>query len=50
VQGCVSSDFDKAKFLSELAKTADVEKVIDNTTTNPDANPLPYKTPAGSDE
>jgi hypothetical protein len=48
VQGCVSSDFDKGKFLSELAKTADVENVIDNTTTNPSANPLPYKTRAGS--
>jgi hypothetical protein len=44
VQGCVAPDFDKAKFLSELAGTADVEKVIDNITTNPQAESLPYKT------
>jgi hypothetical protein len=42
VQGCVSPGFEKDKFLSELAKTADVDKVIDNTTTNPHAKPLPY--------
>nr|WP_241202341.1 MULTISPECIES: hypothetical protein [unclassified Caballeronia] len=42
VQGCVSPAFDKGKFLSELAKTADVEEVIDNMTTNPKAMPLPY--------
>ena len=42
VQGCVSPSFDKDKFLSELAKTADVDKVIDNTTTRPEATPLPY--------
>ncbi len=46
VQGCVSKDFDREKFLSELAKTADVDKVIDNTTTDPNAKSLPYKTPA----
>lgn len=44
VQGCVSSDFDKDTFLSELAKTADVDKVIDNTTTDPKSNSLPYRT------
>lgn len=42
VQGCVSATFDKAKFLSELAKTADVDQVIDNMTTDPGAKPLPY--------
>nr|WP_240702164.1 hypothetical protein [Trinickia terrae] len=44
VQGCVAPDFDKQKFLSELAKTADVERVIDDTTTDPKASTLPYKT------
>lgn len=44
VQGCVSPDFDKAKFLSELARTADVDSVIDNTTTHAKADPLPYRT------
>jgi hypothetical protein len=44
VQGCVAPDFDKQAFLSELAKTADVERVIDDTTTNPHAAQLPYKT------
>jgi hypothetical protein len=42
VQGCVSPGFDKEKFLAELAKTADVDKVIDNTITDPKARPLPY--------
>ena len=46
VQGCVSPDFDKARFLFELEKTADVDKVIDNTTTDPRARPFPYKTRA----
>ena len=46
VQGCVSPDFDKSKFLSELAKTADVDKVIDNMTTDPGAKPLPYPSTA----
>jgi hypothetical protein len=49
VEGCVSSGFDKQAFLSELAKTADVERVIDNTTTNPRAPRLPYKTLAEPD-
>ena len=44
VQGCVSSDFDKDTFLSELAKTADVDKVIDNTTIDPKSTSLPYRT------
>jgi hypothetical protein len=44
VQGCVSSDFDKDTFLSELAKTADVDKIIDNTTTDPKSTSLPYRT------
>jgi hypothetical protein len=42
VQGCVSPGFDKDKFLAELAKTADVDKVIDNTITDPKVRPLPY--------
>ena len=29
---------------SELAKTADVDSVIDNTTADPKANALPYRT------
>jgi hypothetical protein len=44
VQGCVAPGFDKAKFLFELAKTADVERVIDNTTTDARAPSVPYKT------
>jgi hypothetical protein len=44
VQGCVSPEFDKAKFLAELARTADVDSVIDNTTSHPKANALPYRT------
>ncbi|MDR6477525.1 hypothetical protein ABIE53_004145 [Burkholderia sp. OAS925] len=44
VEGCVSPRFDTQAFLSELAKTADVERVIDNTTTNPRAPQLPYRT------
>jgi len=44
VQGCVSSDFDKDTFLSLLAKTADVDKIIDNTTTDPKSTSLPYRT------
>ncbi len=46
VQGCVSKEFDTAKFLTMLGETADVEQVIDNTTASPDKRPLPYKTPA----
>jgi hypothetical protein len=44
VQGCVSADFDKGKFLADLAKTADVDQVIDNTTSDPKTHSLPYKT------
>lgn len=44
VQGCVSAAFDKKKFLSELAKTADVDRVMDQTTVDPKAVPLPYRT------
>lgn len=46
VEGCVSPDFDKRRFLSELEKTADVDKVIDNMITDPGTHPLPYKTRA----
>ena len=49
VQGCVAPGFDKQAFLQELAKTADVERVIDDTTTNPRAAQLPYKTLADPD-
>ena len=50
VEGCVAPDFDTAKFLAELAKTADVERVIDDTTTTPDAATLPYRTRAEPDK
>jgi hypothetical protein len=43
VQGCVARGFDKQKFLAELAKTADVERVIDETTSHPESSP-PYRT------
>ncbi|KIG03513.1 hypothetical protein [Caballeronia concitans] len=32
IDGCVSRDFDKARFAAELGETADVEKIIDRTT------------------
>ncbi|WP_250526836.1 BON domain-containing protein [Caballeronia sp. GAWG2-1] len=35
LDGCVTRDFDKARFVSELGETADVEKIIDRTTTQP---------------
>jgi hypothetical protein len=35
VDGCVSRDFDRARFLSQLGETADVERVIDRTTMRP---------------
>ena len=44
VQGCVAPDFDKQTFLSELRKTADVERVIDETTAAPASEALPYRT------
>ncbi|MFL9909560.1 hypothetical protein [Paraburkholderia sp. RL17-337-BIB-A] len=50
VQGCVAPGFDKHTFLAELAKTADVDRVIDDTTTNPHAASLPYKTLADPDK
>jgi hypothetical protein len=50
VQGCVAPGFDKQTFLSELAKTADVDRVIDDTTANPHAASLPYKTLADPDK
>ena len=43
VEGCVASGFDKHTFLTELAKTADVDRVIDNTVSDPHAARLPYK-------
>ncbi|MCC8393053.1 hypothetical protein LJ656_10670 [Paraburkholderia sp. MMS20-SJTR3] len=46
VEGCVAPGFDKKTFLAELAKTADVERVIDNTVTDPHAARLPYRTQA----
>ncbi len=45
VQGCVAPGFDKQALFAELAKTADVERVIDETTSDPTALP-PYPTPA----
>jgi hypothetical protein len=50
VQGCVAPGFDKQTFLTELAKTADVDRVIDDTTPNPHAASLPYKTLADPDK
>jgi hypothetical protein len=50
VQGCVAPGFDKQTFLTELGKTADVERVIDDTTLNPRASALPYKTLADPDK
>lgn len=50
VMGCVAPDFDKRTFLAELAKTADVERVIDETTTDPASNALPYRTLADPDK
>jgi hypothetical protein len=47
VQGCVAPGFAKQAFLAELAKTADVERVIDETTSDP-AAPPPYRTRANS--
>ncbi|MFL9873053.1 hypothetical protein PQR22_15645 [Paraburkholderia megapolitana] len=44
VQGCVAPDFDKQTFLSELGKTADVDRVIDDTTSDPASTSLPYRT------
>ncbi|SAL13294.1 hypothetical protein AWB74_00291 [Caballeronia arvi] len=35
LDGCISRDFDKARFVSSLGETADVEKVIDRTTRRP---------------
>lgn len=43
VQGCVMPGLDKARFLAELARTADVERIIDETTTGP-CGDVPYKT------
>jgi hypothetical protein len=50
VEGCVAPGFDKHTFLTELAKTADVERVIDNTTIDPHAAQLPYRTLANPDK
>jgi hypothetical protein len=50
VQGCVPPDFDKKQFLFELGKTADVERVIDDMTTDPTASAFPYKTLANPDK
>jgi hypothetical protein len=44
VEGCVAPNFDKQTFLSELRKTADVERVIDETTDAPASAALPYRT------
>lgn len=50
VEGCVASDFDKEKFLAEVATTADVERVIDETTNDPESNGVPYRTLADPDK
>ena len=48
VQGCVAPGFDKKAFLAELAKTADVERVIDDMMDDPAGRP-PYRTVAHPD-
>lgn len=50
VQGCVSVDFDRQRFLSELLRTADVEKVVDQTTIdlNPASSPYSLAAPSAS--
>lgn len=50
VEGCVAPGFDKHTFITELAKTADVERVIDNTVSDPHAAQLPYKTLSDPDK
>lgn len=50
LEGCVAPDFDKQTFLSELAKTADVERVVDGTTADPASDALPYRTLAEPDK
>ena len=50
VEGCVAPGFDKAAFLDGLARTADVDRVIDNTTNDPHAAQLPYRTLANPDK
>nr|WP_144109516.1 hypothetical protein [Paraburkholderia sp. BCC1886] len=50
VEGCVAPGFDKKTFLDELAKTADVDRVIDNTTNDPHAAQVPYRTLANPDK
>jgi hypothetical protein len=50
VEGCIAPGFDKRTFLAELAKTADVERVIDNTIIDPHAAQLPYRTQANPDK
>ncbi|MFC3108322.1 hypothetical protein ACFQAT_01615 [Undibacterium arcticum] len=50
LQGCVAPDFDSRQFLLELGKTADVEQVIDQTTADPRAKLLPYRTLAEPDK
>ena len=50
VEGCVTPGFDKTTFLTELARTADVERVIDNTVSDPHAAQLPYKTLSDPDK
>lgn len=37
-------------FLSELAKTADLERVVDATTVDPASDALPYRTLENSDK
>ena len=50
VEGCVAPDFDKQAFFSELAKTADVERVVDETIADPASDALPYRTLANPDK
>jgi hypothetical protein len=49
VQGCVTPDFNKTKFLAVLRQTADADQVVDNTTTHPESPDVPYRTQANPD-
>ncbi|WP_248322567.1 BON domain-containing protein [Caballeronia sp. Sq4a] len=49
VDGCVSPDFDRARFVAGLSETADVEKIIDRTTVlSPKLKARPCATPASA--
>ncbi|RKP56057.1 hypothetical protein [Pararobbsia silviterrae] len=49
VQGCVAPDFDIHRFVFVLGQTADVDRVIDDTMTDPASADVPYRTQADPD-